>query len=257
VRGVAVVENSKWDSEHFDLGVGKLKLAFFNRGVGSDGRSRLFRSVKSTAFSRGLDVVFARVDLDDMLTIHSLESEGAILTDVLLSFRTDLKRDPISSGLCPKVQVVQASLDDEEVLVGIAKDVFKSNHFHADPRLPRDKCDEVYAKWVSGCLRGLADVVLVAKKRGKHLGFISCKVEGAGEDFSRGIIDLIGVKKRFEGRGIGSCLVAEALKWFSSRSKSVYVGTQAANISAVRLYEKMGFRLVLSEATLHLWTRSA
>jgi hypothetical protein len=45
----------------------------------------------------------------------------------------------------------------------------------------------------------------------------------------------------------------EALKWFSSKVNSVYVGTQATNIPAVRLYETFGFKLVESEATFHIW----
>jgi ribosomal protein S18 acetylase RimI-like enzyme len=97
---------------------------------------------------------------------------------------------------------------------------------------------------------------LVARKKNQVLGFITCKVEGSNGGLSRGVIDLVGVGTGLEGRGVGACLVGEALKWFSSRTKTVQVGTQAANIGAARLYEKMGFRMVSSEATLHLWVSS-
>jgi len=64
---------------------------------------------------------------------------------------------------------------------------------------------------------------------------------------------LIAVKNEHRRKGIGSLLVGNALKWFSKHTKSVYVGTQAGNPSAVRLYERTGFAKVYEEADLHLW----
>jgi len=253
VNGVALVEGSEWDSQLFGVGVGKLRLAYFDGSVDYRSRRLLFRNVKAAASSRGLDVIFGRVGLDDMLTIHSLQAEGAVLTDVLVTFGVDVDRGLAMVKPASGVEVSGANERDEPALVDIAREIFRIDHFHADPRLTRHRSDEVYARWVSSCVKGLADAVLVARKKNQVLGFITCKVEGSNGGLSRGVIDLVGVRKGFEGRGVGACLVGEALKWFSSRTKTVQVGTQAANIGAARLYEKMGFRMVSSEATLHLW----
>jgi len=253
VNGVVLIERADWDSEHFGVNVGKLKLAIFNREVGINGRRFLFKKVKDAAISQGLSVIFARIALNDLLTVQSLEKEGAILTDILQTFNVNLERKlrPVKSSSV--VEVAEANERDEQVLMEIAKKVFKVDHFHADPYLPKGKCDEVYPKWISSCLKGLVDVVVVTKKGGKPIGFVTCNVERLIDGYSYGIIDLIGVDKENEGKGIGSLLVSEALKWFSNYTKSVYVGTQAANIPAMRLYEKAGFRQVFSEATMHLW----
>jgi len=253
VNGVVLVERAEWDSDHFGVNVGKLKLALFNREVDVKGRRYLFKKVKDAATSRGLSVIFARIALNDQQTIHSLEKEGAIPADVLLTFYINLKGELAPVRSSSFVKIVEANERDEQVLMEIARKIFKLDQFHMDPYLPRDKCDELYAKWVSSCVNGLVDTVLVARKAGKPIGFITCKVEDIVDGYSYGIIDMVGVKKEHESKGIGSLLIAKALEWFSNCTKSVYVGTQAANISAVRFYEKVGFRQIHSEATLHLW----
>lgn len=254
VNGVVLVERSEWDSEHFGVNVGKLKLALFNREVDVKGRRYLFKKVKDVATSRGLSVIFARVTLNDLPTIQSLEKEGAILTDVLLTFYVNLERklEPVRSSV---IEVAEANERDERVLIEIAKkDFLAVDHFHADPYLPRSKCDEVNPKWVSSCMKGLVDEVLVARKGGKPIGFVTCNVEQVINGYTYGFIDLAGVKKKHKGRGIGSLLFSKALKWLSKHTKSVYTGTQAVNIPAVGLFRKAGFRYILSEATLHLWS---
>lgn len=254
VNGVVLVERAEWDSEHFDVNVGKLKLALFNRGVNIKGRRFLFKKVKDAAASHDLSVIFSRIALNDLPTIQSLENEGAILTDILLTFYINLERklEPVRSTSV--AEVAEANERDEQVLMEIAKkDFLAVDHFHADPYLPRSKSDEVNPKWVSSCLKGLVDEVLVARKGGKPIGFVTCNVEHVINGYTYGFIDLAAVKKEHEGGGIGSLLFSKALRWLSDSTKSVYTGTQAVNVPAVRLFRKAGFRQVLSEATLHLW----
>ena len=81
-----------------------------------------------------------------------------------------------------------------------------------------------------------------------------CKIDRVGNTLRFGVIDLVGVDPAFSGLGVGKDLVISALQWFKSRVESVYVGTQASNSRAVRLYERTGFLQANSEATLHLWS---
>ena len=256
VMGVVLVGKAKWDSEHFGIGIGKLKLALFDRKIDIKSRCYLFQKAKDVAASQGLDVIFARVALNDLPSVHCLEKEGGMLTDILVTFYIEPERKLIQARPPSGTEVVEACKGDKQALMIMADAIFKIDHFHADPYLPRDKCDKLYAEWVSSCLDGLVDTVLVARKDSKPVGFITCRIERITEGYSYGVIDLVGVEKEREGKGIGSSLVSEALRWFSNYTRSVYVGTQAANIPAVRLYEKMGFRQVFSEATVHLWVSS-
>jgi ribosomal protein S18 acetylase RimI-like enzyme len=254
ISGAVIVESSAWDTELFGIGVGKLKLAIFNPDVDVKNRALLFQAIKEQAFANGLDVIFSRIPLDDLPTIHALEAKGAILTDILLTFIRDSNLELISqTGV--DIKVMFATPSDSSALSRIAAKTFTINHFHADTRLPKNKCAELYSKWASNSLKGLADAVFVAKRNEEVLGFLTVKIENdCMKGYRKGIIDLVGVKNYFRGIGIGSLLTSRALEWFSDKTDFVIVGTQAANVPAVRLYQRMCFVHLMSEATLHFWT---
>lgn len=253
VDGAVFVEWSRWDSEHFNVKIGKTKLLFFNPETTLEGRITLLKNLTKELAGRHFELLFVRVAVRDTLTVNALEKQGAILTDILISFHRDLRNLTLPNVKIYGVKVEEASRENENTLTRIAQNVFKLDHFHADPFLSPYKSDELHSKWVANCLHSLADVVLVAKKDQSILGFITCKIKYLTQEYVYGIIDLIGVKNESRGKGIGTLLVSEALKWLYERASSVYVGTQAGNIDAMRLYAKLGFKTVYSEATMHLW----
>ena len=64
------------------------------------------------------------------------------------------------------------------------------------------------------------------------------------------IIDLIAVDNNHRRKGIASDMIAYVESHLNSFS-SVQVGTQLANMSSIRLYEKMGFRAYTSNYVFH------
>ncbi|MEM2370619.1 MAG: GNAT family N-acetyltransferase [Candidatus Bathyarchaeia archaeon] len=253
INGVVLIRRSEWDSEHFGFNISKVELALFNQNVNANLRLALIRRVIESSVSK---LIIARVPLTDIRTIQAFEINGAILTDVLLTFHRDLREIPISREDCRGIEILEADEKHTQQISKIAKDVFTTSHFHSDLFLPANRCSELYAKWALNSLRELADIVLVAKEGNNLLGFVTCRIDYLNDEYSYGVIDLIGVKKEHQGRGIGSCLLNEALRWFSRRTSSVYVGTQANNVRSVRLYEGASFKNVFAEATLHIWRAS-
>ena len=60
----------------------------------------------------------------------------------------------------------------------------------------------------------------------------------------RGYLQRLAVDPRAQGRGVGAELVVDGLRWLRRwGAKEVLVNTQEGNEAAVRLYERMGFRL--------------
>ncbi len=66
----------------------------------------------------------------------------------------------------------------------------------------------------------------------------------AGRAGSRGYLQRLAVDPRRAGRGIGSALVIDALRWMRSRRvRRAVVNTQVANERALALYLRLGFHL--------------
>lgn len=60
----------------------------------------------------------------------------------------------------------------------------------------------------------------------------------------RGYLQRLAVDPASQGAGIGAALVVDGLRWLRRwGAKEVLVNTQEGNTSAVRLYERLGFRL--------------
>jgi len=244
---------SEWDSLHFGIKIGKTDFLLFDSSVKLHDRSKFFQELEVRSAKMKVQVVFVRHFLDDFGTMIALSKAGGILTDILLTFCKGAKdKDLLSRGEKP-VRIRNAYRGDGEAMGDLARRAFYTSHFHSDPNLPRSLSDELYAKWSVNSLNGLSEKVLVAEENGALIGFIACSVKRLSDNVSFGIIDLIVVDPRKRGGGIGRLLITEALDWFSSRTSSIYVGTQATNTPAVRLYESTGFKLVEAEATWHLW----
>ena len=135
----------------------------------------------------------------------------------------------------------------------IAESAFMYDRFHLDPKIPKEKSDELYKKWTVNCCKGLVDEVIIcaSAQDDKPLGFIACKI-----DKSRhvGIIDLIAVSKNVRRKKIGSGLINAALNWFKREGVDIVeVSTQLTNTPAINFYLSADFKPHSSKVTFHKW----
>ncbi|MET0738955.1 MAG: GNAT family N-acetyltransferase, partial [Acidimicrobiales bacterium] len=65
----------------------------------------------------------------------------------------------------------------------------------------------------------------------------------AGRAASRGYIQRVAVHPDHDGHGLGRELVTDALHWLHRRgARRAVVNTQEGNVTALHLYEALGFR---------------
>ena len=258
IIGVAIFERLKWDTEHFGINIGRI-----NEIIAWEGEYRkelavkdeMLRFIEHKCVKDDFACVYCRVDINDYSLIHSLESNGFRLIDVLTTFRFDFRRNKIFQKLSYKRDLLLNEIttrpwkeEDLDDLASIAGASYIYDRFHSDQIFPKDKSDELHRKWIVNCCNGLTDEVLVAASDDKPLGFITCKVNG-----SKGVIDMVGVSKDMQKRGMGAMLVNASLEWFKNRVDVVEVGTQNRNIPAMKLYINAGFMPVTSKLTFHRW----
>src|SRR5207249_7595948 len=131
LAGIIVSEEAAWDTQHFDRKMGKIILAVFDSIIGQEQRRAALGALAKKAES---EMISARVNLNDMQTIHALERMGAILTDILLTFRFDLA-DRIPLPNFPKMRVSPAQEHEAEQLSLLGRRIFQLDRFHGDPNL--------------------------------------------------------------------------------------------------------------------------
>ena len=237
----------EWDSHVLGLSAARLEL------LGAADRpatamAALVDAAVAGARHLGIDHLSARVDAADDAAIQTLEGQGFLNVDALLTFNAspaDLVRGVTRSN----VQVRAASADDATEVAAIAEAAFQHGRFHSDPMITSARAADVYRRWATACCEGsAADGVLVAEAGGAVAGFVACRMlpdTAVHLDRATGTIPLIATAQQSQGQGIGAALIGAAAAWFGSQQASaVEIGTQLRNVPAARLYERCGFRLV-------------
>ena len=111
-----------------------------------------------------VELLIARCNTSDLQVVHEMEQRGFLLMDTLIYFSCMLSARNIPVE--PVFHVRPFRSGEEHAVKSVAGKAFKGyiNHYHADGRLDKRRCDEVYADWAyRSCLsRKMADEVLIA-----------------------------------------------------------------------------------------------
>jgi ribosomal protein S18 acetylase RimI-like enzyme len=192
----------------------------------------------------GRSLTYAKVDVADTEAVARLIAQGFGVVDVNLTFAH--RGSPTAAP--PGVVVEPAKPEHAEALVDIAGRCFRFSRFHLDPLLPDELADRIKREWVRSYAEGRRGVeLLAALGGGRPLGFLAV-LESRGAR----VIDLVGVAPEAQGRGTGRALVSAFVERHAAAGRELRVGTQAANVPSIRLYESLGFSLVAAAYVLHL-----
>jgi ribosomal protein S18 acetylase RimI-like enzyme len=190
----------------------------------------------------GRSLTYARVDVADTEAVARMTANGFAVVDVSLTLAN---RRPAET---PHQAVQPATPQQGEALVDIAGRCFRFSRFHMDPLIPDELADNVKREWVRSYVEGRRGIeLLAAVDNGEAVGFLAV-LEGEGTRS----IDLIGVAPEAQGRGVGRALVGCFIERHAAPGRDLRVGTQAANVPSVRLYESLGFSLASAAYVLHL-----
>lgn len=190
--------------------------------------------------AQGPNFVWTRLPADALELCHLLQAEDFRLMDVSVT----LEGRPIEGDASG---VRQALADDEPALVDMSRTAFDQDRFHADPRIPGQQADELYADWTANYFRARrGDGMLVAESGGRPAGFLLYLLN---RDAQVTVIDSIAVSRDCQGQGLGKALVCSLSRF--SPLPVIRVGTQAANAGALRFYQRCGLRVAGHGLVLH------
>lgn len=187
---------------------------------------QLFRSLKAAS-------VAARVGMGAHPFVQALEGAGFRYAGGLVTL-TQGPKTP-SSGRSLPVRAPEKR--DQAVLVKIAGEAFKEGRFHHETGLPKGSAQKIYGAWARNMVNYANEVWIAGGAA--PLAFVSLK-----KDNDKKIlwIDLIAAAPKAQGKGLGSVLVAQALRRLPS-GWSLSVKTEPENLQALGFYLKNGFRV--------------
>jgi dTDP-4-amino-4,6-dideoxy-D-galactose acyltransferase len=249
----------EWDSVHFGFQVGR---------IAGDVSDLELEAALIQARNRMFRLIYWATAPDRQAPARLLAEFDGRLVDRKVTFARELRADEVAAtaGGLTIVHFGKREISDELTDLSIAAGEY--SRFAVDPRIPRDRFEEMYRIWIAGSVCGeMAGTVLIAHNDALHgaskatnaasispagggiAGMITIKVtDGVGN------IGLIAVAESQRGRGIGSRLIDAAHRWMIDHGASkATVVTQSANVPACALYRRAGYTVEHAENYYHFW----
>lgn len=200
------------------------------------------------------ELLIARIDASKTHLTHAMERAGALLCDTLAYYDLPLRKASEARSSSDALVVREMAATDHERVVSISKAAFTGyfGHYHSDPRLNKQDCDDTYVSWCASTLASTdpANWVLVAQDDAGVCGFLTMRLH---EDARLELV-LSGVDQRATGRGVYRRLIQAGVAFAAEhRLEHVFTSTQISNIAVQKVWCAQGFAPTKYVHTFHKW----
>jgi L-amino acid N-acyltransferase YncA len=257
VDGLLVGHYSAWDSDHFGYGVAVIDGIYLaEKGYAHD-RAVAGRLVAGfMAWCRARRVRFASMRLSSLqlAAIHALEEAGFRYIESYIYNVFDLDRLGAPDDSLPALR--RARPEDEAIMMRYAAGAFATQRFHADPRIEPEKAEGLYRKWIASAFADPQRETLVMEEDGRPVAFMVYR----GEDFRPTLglrsaaLNMAVLDPESRGKGIGTVFYQALLHHYHREGFDIVEsGLTLRNQVSVNWHNKIGFRIVSTQITLHGW----
>jgi len=230
-----------WDSEHWGFPVARIN--------GNELTEAAAQEAMRWCEEHKVRCLYFAADGTSAETLQAAWSSGFRFVDV----RVDMEAN-VSSVVAPtqgKGECREARLEDLPSMERLARTAHKDTRFFKDTNFDRQKAADLYALWIARNFREHKVFASTAADGNQGAaGYATADIDGN----EAGRIGLVAVSPAARGRGLGHCLVDNAVGWCRSHgAKRVRVVTQGTNVPALRLYESCGFKVADVKVWFHRW----
>ena len=219
------------------------------------------RQMQALAQQKGLEFLMARVGSRDILAGQCLEAAGFCLMDNSVEWLLDLTGLPPLT-LRPGLEATPWQDRDRAALLDLASRAFSylpayADRFTLDPRL-RHGSGRLYAAWLDNSLKGQqADEVLVLRRAGQVLGFISLRLPSGpkglpGADCAWVALNALDEPAR--GQGLYNYMLLHGLHWLKQQgAPQARIRTKVSQNAVINAWSRLGARQVWADMSFHWW----
>lgn len=231
-----------WDSRFFGFQVARVRRSTLDDAAAA--------SVDEWCEARGVECLYFLADENDAVTRRVADANGYRQVDMRLTLRHDLGGIQDEE---PAVSIRHAGLDDIPALAALGARSHRDSRFYHDPCFPRERCDALYAGWISDGVRDPKRSVYAAEIHGVVVGYQLVSPPG-DEGVAR--MEMLAVDEMYRRKGIGRALMTAALRGADSDGAvAVETVTQERNLVSLQAHFALGFTCILREAWNHKWYR--
>lgn len=195
------------------------------------------RETVLAALSEGsYDRIDFEISSENFDVIFLLISHGCFLTSSKVYYEKNRGSGTPSSDEGSAFSLSAAQRNDADELAEIAVEAFALDRYRNDPYLEKGKIHDLYSGWLANNLNYRCKETVICRLAGEIVGFL-CVIE----EEKRYYFELIGVKSKYGGKGIGSLMFHHALSKYGD--KQCMCVTQFHNVPMQKLLQKEGFRI--------------
>jgi GNAT superfamily N-acetyltransferase len=212
-------------------------------------------SILADCIAKRVQLLIARCSTLHLDKVQEMEQLGFFLTDTLVYYRKK-SISARSLELPEDFSVRPAGPQDAAEVEKLAARSFQGyhGHYHADPRLDRMHCDEVYSSWAANSCGagGFCDhMMLITSVRKDEIAAFATLKRHSDAEFE-GV--LFGVDPAYQGKGLYGQLIDLSQQWgIENRFTRMIVSTQVTNMAVQKAWCRQGFEPFKSLYTLHKW----
>lgn len=240
------LELLKWDSNFFGFPIGRINASKVD--------GPFLAQADFWAQKHNLQCTYFLCDPGHHESVVACETAGFHLMDIRVTLSWNLLKWPYqaekagNSGLSFRL----ANSADVCHLERMGQDSFSFTRFYTDQRFARSKVSELYQIWIRNDCQtsGESGSVVVAELGGEIVGYVSYHHRSP----SLSQVGLVCVDSSRQKVGVGTALLAEASRRIMTTGREHFeIVTQAQNLAAMHLYEKVGFRQTQVQLWYHKW----
>jgi hypothetical protein len=260
IIGLIDFKKLEWDSAHFGIETARIDylLASGDYLRSLYIKQKLISRLMMECHDLLVSHLSARVNKEDISSIHALESKSFRLMDVLVTYSFDFRSqkwlEPVT--VYPVRPFRQSDLPK---LLEISLECFgqtpvATDRFHADPAFSKERSDRLYVEWLTNLSQDPTNVLLVAEDNGNLVGFNVCtdnKLMADKIGLRVGSMVLTAVKSSERNKFVGVSLLAASVSSFRDKVDILESGGQVSNYRIQRAWSRVGFKPTRAQCTFH------